>query len=351
MGRDVVESLGEAASPPVFAPGEPPEAAGPLSESTILSLYPLTYLAEGDEVTVGCAQTESYAVRPADGAALLRQLGAGLTLSQAASWYQDRYQEAVDLGEFVEALTELDIHESFHALAGRRLGLRSHLSIGRRLYHIVFLTSMDGLVTVPRRKRYLPILAGMLADILVAATLTLIAAGTRLPDGRLSLAGGICLALAYTMMLRLLWQFYVYLETDLYYVATTVLGCVNLNQTARAMQRNRWNKLRGRTHALIDPQTWHARDRAIGRWYSWLLPAGWTLSLLSLFVIVSPISFRAMSTVFGRLIPPDGQSAGGLTDTAVFLLLNLTQIAVIWWLVRRDRARAGSAVVLQRVVS
>ena len=53
------------------------------------------------------------------------------------------------------------LHESFHALAGRRLGLNSKLSIGRRFYYLVFVTSLDGLVAVPRRKRYLPMLAGM----------------------------------------------------------------------------------------------------------------------------------------------------------------------------------------------
>lgn len=436
MGRNVVESIGEAASPAGIAQDEPVESAeaAALPGDTVLSLYPLTYLDEGEEVTVGCAQTESYAVLPADGAALLRQLGAGLTLDQAASWYQQTYQEGVDLGEFVEALVELEflrptgetvqqavtaqapvrwqrlgravfsplgslamtavivgwivamvrspdlvpanhdifftkymsimelvtflgqfplllIHESFHALAGRRLGLRSRLSIGRRLYYIVFLTAMDGLVTVPRRKRYLPILAGMLADILVTAILTLIAAATRLPGGNLSLAGGICLALAYTTILRLLWQFYFYLETDLYYVAITVMGCVDLQKTARAMLRNRWNKLRGRTDALIDPESWHPQDRAIGRWYSWLLLAGWTISLGALPLIAAPIAYRVLSTVFERLIHPATQTTAGLTDSVVFLLLNLTQIVVIWWMVRRDRARTRTTAALQHVAS
>ncbi len=63
------------------------------------------------------------------------------------------------------------LHETFHALAGRRLGLRTRLGFGRRLYFVVVETTMDGLVSVPRRKRYLPILVGMLADLLVIAVL------------------------------------------------------------------------------------------------------------------------------------------------------------------------------------
>ena len=66
-------------------------------------------------------------------------------------------------------------HEAFHAPDGRRLGLNSKLSIGRRFYYLVFVASLDGLVAVPRRKRYLPMLAGMVLDVLVAASLTVAA--------------------------------------------------------------------------------------------------------------------------------------------------------------------------------
>jgi hypothetical protein len=254
-----------------------------------------------------------------------------------------RYMSIVELAAFLGQFPLLLIHESFHALAGRRLGVRSRLTIGRRLYYMVFLTEMDGLVTVPRRKRYLPMLAGMLADTLVAAILTLVAAATRHPDGALSMSGAICMALAYSTILRLLWQFYFYLETDLYYVAVTALGCVNLQQTARGILRNRWRKLRGRADSLIDPESWHPRDRRIGRWYSWLVLAGWIFSLGAIPVIAVPIGYRVMSTVAERLIHPATQSAAGLADSVVFVLVNIGQIVVIGWIVHRERARAQTA--------
>jgi hypothetical protein len=404
-----------------------------LPGETVLLLYPLTYLEEGEEVTVGCAETDSYAVLPADGAALLRRLGAGLSLDQAAEWYQREYGETVNIAEFVEALGELEflcpperaaqpddaprtvrwqrlgravfsplgwlcmtglivaaavaiwrhpavrpanhdvfftgymsvvelaiflgqiplllLHETFHALAGRRLGLRSGLSIGRRLYYVVFITRLDGLVAVPRRKRYLPMLAGMLADVLAMAALTLVAAATRQPGGGLSAAGAICLSLAYVTLLRLVWQFYFYLETDLYYVAVTVLGCVDLQKTARAILKNRWNHLRGRPAALVDPETWHPQDRRIGRWYSWLLLVGWTFSLAMLGLVVVPLGYHVLSTVLGRLGHPSGQSLAGLTDSVLFLLINAAQLAAIWWIVRRDRARTAAAPRYEHVLS
>ncbi|MFD0633809.1 hypothetical protein ACFQ9X_21850 [Catenulispora yoronensis] len=262
-----------------------------------------------------------------------------------------RYMSVVELAVFLGQIPLLLFHESFHALAGRRLGLRSTLSIGRRLYFVVVITQLDGLVTVPRRKRYLPMLAGMLADLLAIAALTLIAAATRKSDGGLSATGAICLSLAYVTLIRLLWQFYFYLETDLYYVAVTVLGCVDLQKTARAILKNRWNRLRGRDAALIDPETWHPQDRKIGRWYSWLLLVGWSLSLAMLPLVLVPLIYHVLSTVGRRLTHPAGQSLAGLADSVVFLLINVAQLAVIWWIVRRERRRAASAPRYEHVLS
>jgi hypothetical protein len=236
------------------------------------------------------------------------------------------------------------LHEGFHALAGRRLGLRSRLGLGRRLYYLVFETALDGLVTVPRRQRYLPMLAGMLADLLAFSALTVTADVTRLPDGRLSTAGGICLALAFGTVLRFCWQFYFYLQTDIYHVICVVLGCVDLQATARGMLRNRVNRLRRRPDRCIDESRWHPRDVRVARWYSWLLPAGYAFSLGVLAFAAAPAAYRFLSGVFGRFGDP-GAGRGELTDTAVFLALNLAQGAVIAALVIRDRRRRRVAAV------
>ena len=147
--------------------------------------------------------------------------------------YFTRYLTVLALVLFLGQFPFVLLHEGFHMLAGRRLGLRSSMRLGRRLYYLVFETTMDGLVAVPRRQRCLPLLAGMLADLLVIAALTLVAYATLGPGGRVSLLGGICLALAFTAVLRFGWQFCFYLRTDLYYLAVTVLGCVDLQAAAQ----------------------------------------------------------------------------------------------------------------------
>lgn len=392
---------------------------------TVLALRPLTFLQEGDEVTVGCSAVGSYAVLPGDGAALLRRLGEGLTLDEAAAWYEHNYGEPVDAFSFAETVAELGflrpaeepsvsagrsepvrwqrlgralfsplalgcmaalitawavtvvrvptlrpanhdiffvhylsiielvlffsqfplmlIHESFHALAGRRLGLGSRLSVGRRMYYVVFETALDGLVAVPRRQRYLPMLAGLLADAVNVSLLTIVALLLLGPGDRMTLGSGVCLALAYSTLLRMLWQAYFHLETDLYYVIVTVYGCVNLRQVAREMLRNRVNRVLGRTDRLVDTERWHPRDRAVARWYSWLLPVGYFCSITAFALVAIPVGYRVLSNVFGRLVHPHGQSLAGLADSAVFLMLNLSQILIIAWLVRRERNKRRAA--------
>lgn len=249
------------------------------------------------------------------------------------------YFTVIELTLFVGQFPLLLIHEGFHALAGRRLGLRSRLSVGHRLIYIVLETSMDGLVAVPRRRRYLPILAGMLADVLVMASLALIADATRLPGGGFPLIGRLCLALAYGTLLRLAWQLSFYLRTDLFLLMTTVLGCVDLHRTSKGVLRNTVRRWTGRP--LEDESLWHPTDRRVARWYAWLMVAGYAFSITMFAVVALPVALRVLTGVFGRF--GAGGSVGGLVDSTVLLVVNVSQLVAVALLARRDRLRARAA--------
>jgi hypothetical protein len=379
-----------------------------------VAFHTLTFLEEGDEVTIGRVDTGSYIVLPSEGAELLRQLEAGRSQRQAAEWFADTYGEQADVADFVAGLGEVGflrtpgdvadagapvrwqrlgkavfspaggvclialiglwcalmirypafvpsyrqiffsryltiielvtflgqiplvlLHEGAHALAGRRLGLPTKLSVGRRLYYIVFETSMDGLVGVERRKRYLPMLAGMLTDLAVCAVLTGFAWLTMGPGGQPTVAGQVALALVLTTLVRIVWQFYFYLETDLYFIAVTVMRCVDLSTVARQMLRNRFRRLLRTGQAPADETQWHPRDRAVARWYSWLMLAGYGFSLGSLVVVV-PAARRMVSLCIAEFRA--GQPAHE-ADACVFLALNVAQVIVIASLMVRERSR------------
>ncbi len=192
-------------------------------------------------------------------------------------------------------------------------------------------------MTVPRRKRYLPMLAGMLTDLLVTAILILVASITRRADGTLSPASDVCLGLAYLTLLRLAWQFFFYLQTDLYYVLVTVLGCVDLQGAAREVLRERLARALRRPAPSGRRPGRHPRDLAVARWYSWLLLVGWTASIAVLVTAVIPIVARVLLTVGERLAGSGARSGAELADSIVFAAINLAQLAILAALVLRDR--------------
>jgi hypothetical protein len=220
------------------------------------------------------------------------------------------------------------VHECFHVLAARRLGVRCSVHISRRLYFLVFETVLDGLVVVPRRKRYLPILAGMLADVLAIAVLTVIA-------WLVPAVAGVCLALAFTTIPRLAWQFYFYLRTDVYVLFTTALGCVDLDTVTRGVLRNRLNRLLRRPDRLVDEEPWHPRDRRVARWYAPLHVAGYTASVVMLVVVIIPLSWRFFSAAAERLAAGSGSAA--FWDSALLMTITFGQLALAAALAWRER--------------
>ncbi|WP_328952707.1 hypothetical protein [Kitasatospora purpeofusca] len=227
----------------------------------------------------------------------------------------------------------LALHEAFHALAGRRLGLRSRLSVGHRLVYLVLETSLDGLVSVPRRQRYLPILAGMLADVLAIAVLTLIADATR---GGAATVARLCVAIAYATVLRLAWQGFFYLRTDLYVLLSTALGCVNLHAAAVDVLRNTVRRVTGRPP--VDLEVHHPVDRRAARWYAWLMVVGYAFTLTMFAGVVVPTAYRLLHDVWLR-ITGQGSTAARL-DSIVLLLLSLGQTAAVVVLAVRERRAA-----------
>lgn len=211
------------------------------------------------------------------------------------------------------ALTAL--HEAFHVLAGRRLGIRSRLRISRRMYFVVMETNLDGLAIVERRRRYLPILAGLVADAVVVAGLTVIAYLARESD----VVSGLCLALAFTTLLRMAWQLYLFLRTDVYHLIATATGCIDLDNAARALIRARAGAaLRRGGGRPADLDAWHPRDLRMARWYAPLLVAGyaWMLALLALVLVPLLLHFW---------------------ESAVLLTLTLSQLAVALAIGVRER--------------
>ncbi|HEY0804050.1 MAG TPA: hypothetical protein VGD84_03250, partial [Pseudonocardiaceae bacterium] len=232
------------------------------------------------------------------------------------------------------------LHEGSHVLAGRRLGLPSTLGVSNRLISIVFETRMNSVLSVPRRQRYLPFLSGMACDLVVWCLLGLIAELTRAPDGTFSVAGRVALALALTCVLRLAWQFQLYLRTDLYYVVSTAWNCHNLHDASMTMVRNRIWRLLGRPDRIVDEEQWTVRDRRVGRWYGPCMAFGICVFLAIAALGSIPVLVRYVEIVASRL--HTGMLDAGFWDVVVSLLINVANIVALVVLARRKRRRSAA---------
>lgn len=241
----------------------------------------------------------------------------------------------------VAGISGMLLHESFHALAGRRLGLPSTLNIGRRFYYLVAETRLDSLFSVPRRKRYLPFLAGMIADIVLLSAFTLIAAVLH-DQGFPPWCAGLCLAVAFTGVLRVIWQFLFYLETDLYVGITHAVRCPDLQRAARFYIKSRvWRLLRrAAPHSDTD---WADRDWAFARWYAPLLIIGYGSSLFTLVWAGIPSTIRFAELIIGRFSGAQ-TPVGGILDALSFIVLASLEWGLLLYVVLRDRrARSRQA--------
>ncbi len=226
------------------------------------------------------------------------------------------------------------IHELSHVLAGRRIGVRSRLRVAHRFTVVVFETVLDGLVTVPRQKRYLPLAAGMLADLVVMAGLVDIAWLLRTYQHRGGMAASICLALAYTTVPRILWQFFVFLRTDVYYLLETALRCDDLDAAGRDRLRTWWYRRLGRQERAAPPPR-SPRDVHAGRIFAPLLVVGYLFVIGTMGGVVGPLMFRFVHQAIA------GLSSGGPLrwDAAAVLLLNTGEPVAARLLAIRDRRR------------
>jgi hypothetical protein len=232
------------------------------------------------------------------------------------------------------------LHESFHALAGRRLGLPSTLSIGRRFYYLVAETRLDSLFSVPKRKRYLPFLAGTIADVVLLSTLTLIA-GILHSQGFPPWCAGLCLAIAFTIVLRVIWQLLFYLETDLYFVISHALRCPDLHRAAKFYVKTHVFRLLRRAAPQSDAD-WADRDWAFARWYAPLIIIGYGFSLCTLLWAGIPSTIRFAQLIIDRFTGSQNPT-GGILDALSFVLLTGLQWGLFLYVIVRDRRAKKSS--------
>lgn len=183
----------------------------------------------------------------------------------------------------------LFLHEMAHLVAARAVGISSRMGISHRLWYLVAETDMTGVWSVPQHQRYLPFLAGILLDTTSAAILILFLFAHNhewlsLHPVTLQLSQAVLL----TYLMSLLWQCYLFMRTDFYFVLANFFRCKNLMKDTEVFLQNQVSRIL-QTKKQINQSHIPRYERRFIFWYSWLWLMGRIAALSTLIIITFPL--------------------------------------------------------------
>jgi putative peptide zinc metalloprotease protein len=219
----------------------------------------------------------------------------------------------------VLGMAAVAVHEGAHVLATAALGLRSRLSVGRRLYFLTFQADLTRLWSVPRRARYGPLLSGMTWDavILSAALLLELTVAGRLGPVAVSLLRALVLLQATALVAQVM----VFMRTDVYALLVNATGCTTLWATKGALLRRLLRRAGPDDHrqlAAADPH-----ELRWARRYLWLYVPGVAVALGYLVYFMLP----SLPHLVELCVAPIRRD--GLTTLAAWQGLTALVIAVV----------------------
>jgi len=240
---------------------------------------------------------------------------------------------------FTFILAGVMVHEIGHLVAARASGVPARIGIGHRLWIVVAETDLTGMWMAPKRDRYLAFVAGPIIDAVSAALLVGVLWAQR--RGWIDLSPAIAqftAAALLTYLVRLLWQCFVFVRTDFYYVIATALDCKSLLADTEDLLRNRWAKFRHKA-PVVDQSEIPPREMRAVRVYSVIWLGGRVLAFTALILITLPVLVGYGSEVVDAAT--GGDSSYGALDllTLAVLGIGVQGAGLVMWIRSLHRGR------------
>jgi putative peptide zinc metalloprotease protein len=235
----------------------------------------------------------------------------------------ERQVTLTSLAVIALSLGTLAIHELAHMGATWRRGVMPALGVSHRLWMPVAETDLTGLWSLPRRQRFLPILAGPLADTVSSAAVVLVLFARR--SGWLDYGDLVETALEAILVigaLRILWQCLLFVRTDFYYALAHLFRCRNLMADTEAYLAGLVRWLVSSAPAPDLSQLPH-HERLAVRSYGGLWLAGRLLAFGFLFVVQIPLLFHFVGLFVRSVAAAGGSDPYRVADTLVMALFVL----------------------------
>jgi len=251
-----------------------------------------------------------------------------------SAFYTETNRTALLLTLLVLSFLQVAMHESGHMLAAARHGVKSRYTIGNRLWTIVAESDLTGILSLPKSKRYFPMLAGLLVDILCAALLTLLLE-VLLRRGASAFTIQVVQALVLSLSIGIVWQFNIFVKTDVYYVLCNYFGHPDLDREARVYLRDLAHRT---TFGLFGSKSVapESQNRLMLQLFTAIWLVGRVMSLFVLFCVFLPTMARYLYSAFQMLRGPP-ESIWMACDTIVYVVITLTMLStgMYMWLKNR----------------
>lgn len=244
---------------------------------------------------------------------------------------------------------QITIHEMSHLVAARARGVPVRFGVGHRMWIVVLETDMSGVWGLPRNKRYLPMLAGSLVDLVSASALVLVlAAHARGMVAFSPLALGVLRALVIVYFYQILWQCFFFIRTDFYYAIANAFGCKNLMADTKVLVRNAVHRLTG-LGSHRDQSAVPAEEMRVVRRYAFFFIAGRVLAIYLLVVVQVPLILSYLGLI-GRTAM--GMSRGAPMEPVMLvpavLGLFTFSLGMYLWIRSIHAARVAGAPIMGR---
>ncbi|GAA1514599.1 hypothetical protein GCM10009677_54770 [Sphaerisporangium rubeum] len=244
----------------------------------------------------------------------------GLMPDATALQFKDHYWMYIVVLSIVSMATVF-LHELAHVLAARSVGVKARIEIGNQLYLIVGQTDMSGVWLLPRRKRLLAVVAGVLFDLTAMSTLLIVlwldhSGVAPLPEP----VRVVLNALVFSYVIRFIVQCYMFVRTDLYYAVAIALNTRSLMADTEAYLLNLWRRVR-RARVRIDQSAVRRKEMWAIRLYAVLWVVGRLAAIASLVFITIPLIIYYGGLLGTLLFTGTGANGFGLLDMLSISLL------------------------------
>jgi molybdopterin-synthase adenylyltransferase len=222
--------------------------------------------------------------------------------------YRPNYESIIFVPDIVASISALIIvrtiivlfHEFYHYLSMVNLNLGAKISISYRLFFPVLQTDLTEIWSLPRNKRYLPLLAGLAFDVVVLffALLLKILWSNEIIDLNPILERFLG-AIALVQIISIFFQFLIFLRTDIYGAFVHIFGCFNLFEVSLLKVKSLFVKL-SRTENIVLSEA-HRNDLRMSKWFSVLSIFGASAMFYIFIFNVIPSTTLLLSWMIGTL--------------------------------------------------